>query len=220
MILSPRKQEHTRSYYAATVNEKTAYPELEGAVSVDVCVVGAGFTGVSAALTLAERGYSVALLESNRVGWGASGRHGGQLIGGIAGEAAIARHHGRPVEEIFGELRWEGHRIIRQRVENYGIDCDLKFGYVDVAIKNRHLRDLEADAERLEKAGFPYDFRLLSKAETRDALGTDAYIGALLNMGNGHLHPLNLCLGEARAAESAGTVIPDPAGCRSSRGHW
>lgn len=80
-----QKQEHTGSYYAATVNEKTDYPVLEGTVSADICVVGAGFTGVSAALTLAERGYSVALVEANRVGWGASGRNGGQLINGING---------------------------------------------------------------------------------------------------------------------------------------
>ena len=72
-----QKQEHTGSYYAATVNDKTDYPVLEGAVSADICVVGAGFTGVSTALTLAERGYSVALVEANRVGWGASGRNGG-----------------------------------------------------------------------------------------------------------------------------------------------
>ena len=73
-----QKQEHTRSYYAATANEITDYPELLGRESVDVCIVGAGFTGVATALTLAERGYSVALLEANRVGWGASGRNGGQ----------------------------------------------------------------------------------------------------------------------------------------------
>ncbi|NOR19092.1 MAG: FAD-dependent oxidoreductase, partial [Xanthomonadales bacterium] len=78
-----QKQEHTASYYAATVNEVTDYPVLEGSISVDVCVIGAGFTGVATALTLAERGYSVALVEGNRVGWGASGRNGGQLINGI-----------------------------------------------------------------------------------------------------------------------------------------
>ena len=80
-----QKQEHTGSYYAATANETTSFPALDGAVSADVCVVGAGFTGVSTALALAERGYDVALVEANRIGWGASGRNGGQLIHGISG---------------------------------------------------------------------------------------------------------------------------------------
>ncbi len=199
--------EHTDSYYAATLNDDTRYPPLRGDQVADVCVIGAGFTGISTALHLAERGYDVHVVEANRVGWGASGRNGGQLIGGIAGEAHIAKHHGRDVEAMFGELRWAGHDIIRERVETYGIDCDLKFGYLDVAIKPRHLRDFEADFERLQAAGFPHEVRLLSREETRAATGTDAYIGGLLNMGNGHLHPLNLCVGEARAATGRGATI-------------
>ena len=145
--MQPR--EHTGSYYAATVGENTDYPPLAGEHRADVCVVGAGFTGLSTALFLAERGYDVHVVEANRTGWGASGRNGGQLIGGISGEAAVAKHHGRDVEELFGELRWAGHAIIRERVATYGIACELKNGYLDVAIRPRHLRDCEADYERL-----------------------------------------------------------------------
>jgi len=104
-------------------------------------------------------------------------------------------------------LRWAGHKIIRERVQTYGIQCDLKFGYLDVAIKERHLRDIEANYERLEKTGFSHEFRILSGSETAETIGTDAYIGALLNMANGHLHPLNLCIGEAQAAVSRGATI-------------
>jgi len=200
-------QDHTGSYYAATVNDVTDFAPLQGAQSADVCVVGAGFTGISTALHLAERGYDVHVVEANRVGWGASGRNGGQMIGGISGEDVVARHRGRDTEELFGELRWTGHEIIRDRVERYGIRCDLKYGYLDVAIRERHLRALDADYERLEKARFPHEFRLLSREETAQAIGTEAYIGALLNMANGHLHPLNLCIGEARAAVSRGATI-------------
>lgn len=203
MIIQP----HTGSYYAATVNEVTHFASLRGAVSADVCVIGAGFTGISTALHLAERGYNVHVVEANKVGWGASGRNGGQMIGGIAGEKQIAKHHGRDIEELFGELRWAGHEIIRERVDTYAIDCDLKFGYVDVAIKKRHLDDIHHDYERLQKAGFPHEVRILSREETRACTGTDAYIGALLNMGNGHLHPLNLCIGEANAAVSLGATV-------------
>ncbi|MEM9336212.1 MAG: FAD-binding oxidoreductase [Pseudomonadota bacterium] len=204
-MLTP--QPHTGSYYAATVGDKTDYPVLNDNRDTDVCVIGAGFSGVSTALHLAERGFRVVVVEANKVGWGASGRNGGQLIGGIAGEQAMAKHHGRDVEELFGELRWEGHRIIRERVEKYAIDCDLKSGYIDVAIKPKHVRDLEWDYERMQKADFPWETRLLSKSETEDLIGTDAYIGGLLNMCNGHLHPLKLCVGEARAAESLGVEI-------------
>ncbi len=200
-------QAHTGSYYAATIDQPTDFAPLLGEHSADVCVIGAGFTGISTALHLAERGYNVHVVEANKVGWGASGRNGGQIIGGISGEDSIAKHHGRDIEEVFGEMRWAGHQIIRDRVEQYNIQCELKFGYLDVAIKQRHLRDIEADCERLTRANFPHDFRILSKTETCDIIGTDAYIGSFLNMGNGHLHPLKLCIGEARAAVSQGATI-------------
>ncbi len=197
-------QPHTRSYYAATANETTDYAPLRGDVTADVCVIGAGFTGISTALNLAERGYDVRVVEANKVGWGASGRNGGQMIGGIAGEKNIARVCD---ERLLWEMRWAGHDIIRRRVSDYGIDCDLKYGYVDVAIKPRHLREFEQDFQRLERHGFAHEYRMLSREQTREMIGTDAYLGALLNMGNGHLHPLNLCIGEARAAVSRGATI-------------
>lgn len=200
-------QPHTGSYYAATVNHVTDFAPLRGDQSADVCVIGAGFTGISTALHLSERGYNVHVVEANRVGWGASGRNGGQMISGIAGEKHMAKQHGRDIEEMFGELRWAGHEIIRERVATYGISCDLKYGYLDVAIKQRHMRDIEYDYDRLCKAKFPHEVRILSREETRAATGTDAYIGSLLNMGNGHLHPLNLCIGEADAAVSLGATI-------------
>lgn len=204
---APVTRGYPPSYYAATANDHTAYPTLEGAISTDVCIVGAGFTGLSSAIFLKDRGYDVVVLESRKVGFGASGRNGGQMIGGISGEAQIAQRHGGNIDDLLWEMRWAGHRIIRERVARFGIQCDLKTGYVDVAIKPRHLRNLEAEAERLARRNFPHEFRLLSRDETRATLGTSAYIAALLNMGNGHLHPLNLCLGEARAAASLGAGI-------------
>lgn len=200
-------QAHTGSYYAATVNSVTNFAPLQGAQRADVCVIGAGFTGISTALHLAERGYNVHVVEANKVGWGASGRNGGQIIGGISGEHRLVKQNGQGSEKIFWDMRWAGHNIIRERVKKYDIDCDLKFGYVGVAIKERHLRDLHAEQERLAANNFPFEFQLLSKEETQETLGTEAYIGALMNMGNGHLHPLNLCIGEANAAVSLGATI-------------
>ncbi len=199
--------DYPASYYAATANERAVYSRLAGAVDTDICVIGAGFTGLSSAICLKERGYDIVVLEATKVGFGASGRNGGQVIGGISGEERIGRHHDGKVDDLLWDMRWAGHRIIRERVTRFRIDCDWKAGYVDVAIKPRHLRDLEREAERLARRDFSDEFRLLSQAETEGTIGSTAYIGALLNMRNGHLHPLNLCLGEARAAASLGVTI-------------
>jgi len=169
--------------------------------------VGAGFTGISTALHLAERGYNVHVVESNKVGWGASGRNGGQMIGGISGDHKMAATLGSEGERRLWDMGWAGHEIIRERVKTYNIDCDLKSGYVDVAIKPRHIRDLQAHYEQLQKFDFPHNYQMLSKQETQHLLGTKAYIGALRNDGNGHVHPLNLCIGEATAAVSLGATI-------------
>ncbi len=203
----PAIQPHVGSYYAATVNRHTDFAPLRGDHRADVCIVGAGFTGISSALHLTERGYKVHVVEARRVGWGASGRNGGQMIGGISGEARLRAALGAERAALIDELRWEGHRIIARRVAQFAIDCDLKYGYVDVAIKPRHVEYLAKEAAHLGETGFAHEFRLLNQAETRAFIGTEAYIGALLNMANGHLHPLNLCVGEAMAAAGLGVTI-------------
>ncbi len=202
-----QKQEHARSYYAATVNEITDYPVLEGRKSADVCVVGAGFTGVATALTLAERGYSVALVEANRVGWGASGRNGGQLINGISGLAKIRKKHGEGIADMLWDLRWRGNDIIHDWVEKYAIECDLKNGFVETALKPRHMADLEEYAAEMDRHNFPYEYEVWDREKTRTMLGTDAYIGGFVCYRDGHLHPLNLCIGEAQAAHGLGVQI-------------
>ncbi len=200
-------REHTGSYYAATANESTDYPALAGGVCADVCVIGGGFTGVATALTLAERGYSTVVVEANRIGWGASGRNGGQLIHGVNGRAKIEKKQGPALADMLWKLDWRGHEIIRERVAKYGIDCDLKPGFVEVAVKPRHLAEIEKNAELWERRQFPHPFELWDRNRTRAMLGTDAYLGGLYNRQDGHLHPLNLCIGEARAAAALGVRI-------------
>jgi len=202
-----QKQEHTSSYYAASVNEITDYPRLEGSKSADVCVVGAGFTGVATALTLAERGYSVALIEANRIGWGASGRNGGQLINGISGLGKIRKKHGDGIADMVWDLKWRGNDIIYDRVEKYGINCDLKSGFVETALKPRQLAYIEEYIEERDKHNFPYKYEAWDREQTRSNLGTDAFLGAFTCYRDGHLHPLNLCIGEARAAHDLGVQI-------------
>lgn len=207
MKSTDQKQPHTSSYYAATANWQTDYPELADGHSADVCIVGAGFTGVSAALTLAERGYSVALVEANRVSWGASGRNGGQLIHGFSSDQKIASKLDDSKKKMLFDLVWRGNDIVHKRIKQYGIDCDYKDGFLEVAAKQSHVPFFEDQKKFLDQRGHPYEYRLLDREETRQATGTDAYFGGLLTMRNGHLHPLNLCIGEARAAENLGTRI-------------
>ena len=202
-----QKQEHTNSYYAATVNAATDYPSLQGATEADVCVVGAGFTGIATALTLAERGYSVAVVEANRVGWGASGRNGGQLINGVNGLERIRKKHGEGVADLLWSLNWRGHEIIHERVQKYAIDCDLKSGFVETAVKPRQLAYIEETAAELQRRQFPYEYEVWDRDKTRAMLGTDAYVGGLFCRRDGHLHPLNLCIGEAEAAHGLGVRI-------------
>ena len=198
---------HCSSYYAATRNDYTEYPALRAEVRSDICVVGAGFTGISAALSLAERGYSVTVLEQHKVGWGATGRCGGQMIGGIPGEGRLRAHWGDSCARALFDIGYRGHDLITERVRRYGIDCSLKAGYVDVALRPRHLEQQEQRYEMHCALGMSDQVSLMPGAELQDLLGTDAYLGGLVNMRSGHLHPLNLCLGEARAAAGLGVAI-------------
>jgi len=173
----------------------------------DVCVIGAGFTGTATALSLAERGYKVTVLEQNAVGWGASGRNGGQLIAGVTGEKRLLKYWGEEVADTLFNMGYRGHEIIEERIEKYNIDCDFKHGYIDVALKDRQLRHLRQWHEELCKRGMEDKLRLVEGQELDDITGSSAYVGGLINMRNGHLHPLNLCLGEARAATELGAIF-------------
>ncbi|MEM9621174.1 MAG: FAD-binding oxidoreductase [Pseudomonadota bacterium] len=197
-------EEHTGSYYAATRNDPTTYPRLEGEHEADICIIGGGFTGIACALTMAERGYSVAVVEQNRVSWGASGRNGGQLIAGLGGATKLAEHLGW---DKVNELQYRGNDIIKERVAKYNIDCDLKSGYMEVAFKKSQLDYLKEDYDDHVERGMGEHVTLLDGDAVKETLGTDAYIGGMINRLNGHLHPLNLCAGEARAAVGLGASI-------------
>jgi glycine/D-amino acid oxidase-like deaminating enzyme len=195
------------SYYKATVNDSTKHPRLEGDEAADVCIIGGGYTGVSTALGLAENGYAVTLLESFNIGWGASGRNGGQLIHGISGKSYLRKKYGPDIEAFINRMAWRGHEIVENNIKKYDIECDLKYGYLDCALKTRQIADLEAEIEHYDSLGMGDRFRLVSADELSEYIGTTVYKGGLYNDRDGHLHPLNLCLGEARAAAGLGTKI-------------
>ncbi len=213
MIEQPVKPaaERAPSYYAASLNFESDYPTLQGSVTVDVAIIGGGFTGIATAVELAERGLKVAVVETNKVGWGASGRNGGQVTGSLSGDEAMRKQMrntlGEEVDDFIWHLRWRGHEIIKSRVAKYGIDCDLKHGHLHAAMKPSHMDELKATYDEALRRGMESDVTLLEGAGVRAQLGSALYCGAIKNTRNMHLHPLNLCLGEARAAESLGALI-------------
>jgi gamma-glutamylputrescine oxidase len=198
------------SYYAATLREETAYPALDGDVEVDVAIVGGGFTGVAAAVELAERGRRVALVEARRIGWGATGRNGGQVTGSLSGDGAmlarLRRSMGKAAEDFVWSLRWRGHDIIEARVARHAIACDLRHGHLQAAMKPAHLSGLRAQAREAEARGMGDAVTLIERAADVP-LGTRRYIGGLVNRRNFHLHALDLAIGEARAAAGLGARI-------------
>ncbi len=199
--------DYPSSYYAATC-DLPMRPALAGDLSVDVCVVGGGFSGVNVALELAQAGRSVALLEARRVGWGASGRNGGQLLRGIGQNqqqfAAVIGQAGVDQLHAMGD---EAVQIALQRIAEHKIDCDLKRGSTQAAIKPRHLRELHAQADWLAKSGYSDSIALHERDTLADVIDSPHYIGALTLGGDAHLHPLKLCLGEAGAAQRAGAQL-------------
>lgn len=195
-------KQHAPSYYAATANWQTDYPELEGAIKADVAIVGGGFSGVATAVELSERGYKVVLLESNRIGWGASGRNGGQIIGGYGQNPGAFRSTiGSEGVDIVEGMGVECVDIIKQRIEKYNIDCDLKWGYCEVGLKKRHLKSYQQWAED-DPA-----MRLLDQDQIKEYVNSELYLGGYYREDWGHIQPLNLCIGEAKVAQSLGANI-------------
>lgn len=195
------------SYYTETARPAPSRPPLRGDTEVDAVVVGGGMTGCSAALNLAERGLSVRLLEAHGIGFGASGRSGGQLIAGFGGGLDAARAHLSAGEvQDYWDLGTEAVAQVTDRIARHGIACDFVPGHVDVALKARHVRELEAMAEDWTARGYP-GLELWDRARTRERVASEAYVGALYDPGGGHLHPLNFTLGLAAAAEAAGAVL-------------
>ena len=195
------------SYYAASANPAPDRPAVAGEVEADVCVVGGGYSGLSTAITLLEKGHKVTLLEANRIGWGASGRNGGQIVNGLnASLGRIRTLHGQQAAATIAGMLCEGGDIIRERVAKYAIQCDLKPNNVFAAHTAKHMRELEEERELWRSFG--HDSQdMLTLPELQAHVASDAYVGGMIDRKGGHMHPLNLALGEAAAVESLGGVI-------------
>ncbi len=225
-----RKAEYPASWYAATANSMARFPAFEGEARADVCIVGGGYTGLSAALHLAEAGMEVVLLEAHRVGFGASGRNGGQL-------GSAQRMDQEDLERLVGmddaaklwDLAEDAKTLVKSLIAKHQIDCDLKPGIAGLGLSLSEQKELHAHAAHLADR-YGYDQIELLDADTGYAIcPSPAYKGGYLDMGAAHLHPLNYALGLAGAAQSAGARIfegtevvavdeADPAFVRTERG--
>ncbi|WP_311201870.1 NAD(P)/FAD-dependent oxidoreductase [Sedimentimonas flavescens] len=198
---------HTGSYYAASANPAPLRPALQGIHETDICVVGAGYSGLSTALHLLEKGYKVTVIEGARIGWGASGRNGGQIVNGLnASLDTIERRYGKDTSTFVAGLVTEGGDIIRERIATYDIKCDLKHGNVFAGLTAKHMREIE-DRWKLWRSYGIESQEMLSAEQMREHVNSDVYVGGMIDHKGGHIHPLNLALGEAAAIEKLGGTI-------------
>lgn len=200
--------DHARSYYRATANALVERPALGTDLTADVCVIGGGFTGVNTAIELAQRGLSVILLEARRIGWGASGRNGGQLIRGIGHDVSgFAKYVGEEGVRYLERAGIESVALVGERIREHGIDCDLRWGFCELANTPAQFAAFKGEQAHLAELGYTHETRLVGPGDMQQVVGSTVYAGGLVDMGSGHLHPLNLVLGEARLAESLGVRI-------------
>ncbi|WP_317931372.1 FAD-binding oxidoreductase [Halioxenophilus sp. WMMB6] len=196
------------SWYFASRNWQADFPVLTESVRADVCVLGGGITGLTTALNLAEKGYSVVLLEAHEIGFGASGRSGGQMIFGLAAEQpTIEKLVGKDDARKIWQSSVEGLDLLRQRISQHNIECDFQPGHAHVAIKPRQARDLHEWSETLAKDYNYHSLEYWPEERVRSEVNSERYIAGLYDSNSGHLHPLNYTLGLAKAAAAAGVQI-------------
>ena len=200
--------EHPRSYYLASAQALPEHPPLRGGMRADVCIVGGGYTGLSALLHLAEHGYDTVLLEAGRVGCGASGRNGGQVGSGQrVDQSTLERRFGAAHAHRLWQLAEEAKATVKERIARHAIACDLKPGILTTAHKPGDADWLRRNVAHLgERYHYPH-LRYVARDELATMLGTARYFGATLDHDGAHLHPLNYALGLARAATEAGGRI-------------
>ena len=201
-------EKNIHNYYTESAPAVPRRAALQGEQSFDVAVVGGGIAGCSTALHLAERGYKVALLESRCIGFGASGRSGAQLIFGYAcGQHRIEKLAGRDAGRVLWQVTADGLDLVREVVNRHGIDCELSWGQLHVAVKERQRRDLEEECESLARDYGYRSVRFLERPEVESLLATKRYCAALHDANSGHCHPLKYVRGLAGAAERSGATL-------------
>ncbi|MDD7969786.1 NAD(P)/FAD-dependent oxidoreductase [Roseinatronobacter alkalisoli] len=208
LFANDRAGEYPPSYYAASTELPPPLPPLEGAATADVCIVGAGYTGLSAALHLAQRGYRVAVLEAHRVGFGASGRNGGQVSSGQRVEQdQVERMFGRDDARNLWQVGEDAKELVKHLIATHDMGTGFRPGVIHADWQTRDVAHSHAYAEKLAR-DYGYDqVQPLNRDQIRGIIRTDAYQGGVIDTGAGHVHPLAYALGLARIAQAAGAHI-------------
>ncbi len=196
------------SYYEASADPRPQHPQLRGSARADVCIVGGGLAGLSAALELAQRGMRVVVLEAQRIGWGASGRNGGQALAGYASEMEPFEHQlGADAARQAWQMSCEALELMRQRIAEHAIGCDWTPGALTVAVTPKKARALRAWYDGMRTRYAADHLQWLDLQATREAIASQRYCAGVLDPSGGHVHPLNYTLGLARAAAQAGATL-------------
>jgi len=196
------------SWYAATADIPPERPSLKGQITADVCVVGAGYTGLMAALELAEAGMSVVVLDAHRAGWGASGRNGGQVGSGFNKDQRwIAAKVGKGPAKALWDMSEDAKALLKSRIEKHAPDARFRAGVAHGAYDAVEARDLRDEVEYLRRTYNYKDAEGLTREPFQAIVKSSHYQGGLIDRGAGHIHPLRYVLGLAKAAELAGAQI-------------
>ena len=208
LYVNDRKGQYPASYYAATAAPLAPFSTLQGAVKADVCVVGGGYTGLSAALHLAERGFDVVLLEAHRVGFGASGRNGGQVGSGQRQDQDwLERAVGREQARRLWDLAEEAKGLVKSRVTDHAMPVTLHPGVAHACYSDAEVRASHRYGEKLGREYGYHQLETLDQTGIRRLIGSDVFKGGEVDRGAGHLHPLNYAIGLAKAAAAAGARL-------------
>ena len=199
------KQNYVHSYYTDSANQQFDFPQLESDQRADVCVIGSGITGASSALELAKRGYKVIVLEAERVGWGASGRSGGQAIFGWASDQfTLEKMLGQDDARKMWDMSLESLAVTKRLIQEHNIDCDWSDGMVHLGIKPRHDAEIKEWYEHMVNVYGYESLQLWDQKTCRENIASERYTSGMFDSNSGHLHPLNYTLGLVKAAKDLG----------------
>ena len=208
LFSNDKRGQFPNSWYASTANNHKRHKTLKESLETDVCIIGAGFTGLSSAIHLAEAGLDVVLLDAHRPGWGASGRNGGQVSSGQrVSQLSLEKDYGDIMAKKLWQISQDAKDLVTNLILKYKIKCDLKPGIIHACLNDWEVKEEHKDVENLQNTYGHKNISSLDKTEIQSIIGSKKYLGGSIDWSSAHLHPLNYALGLADAANEKGVKI-------------